>query len=248
MVRLRNIFTCTFKQFLLLSLFIIAHASVGQAQQQSDSGTKSFCTLTATDLLAVLNGSWTIQQGSGTATGRTSAGAITIPLPPPSPTSVNFKYDSAKGVVEITSADLAEGMVMFPAAEQQQGEATQLLGAKSAGTASACTWSSLPTLIGTNFYSAFGKEFYAMADSLSFCENFRKKMEAKNAGPYYSRPDVKEWYKKHCSDKQLPSPFEMEMTMVLRFSSANHGSGTVYFKGKDEMSTFNSSAPVTFTR
>ena len=51
-----------------------------------------------------------------------------------------------------------------------------------------------------------------------------------------------------CDEIRLNADLEMQMTLVLRFTSANSGVGTVYYEGKTDRSAFRASAPVQISR
>ena len=62
----------------------------------------------------------------------------------------------------------------------------------------------------------------------------------------------KAYYDEFCTDKLKPLPgggtLEMEMTLVLRFTSANAGAGMVYFEGETDRAKFAAAAPVALSR
>jgi hypothetical protein len=237
-----------------------------QARQAEGEPTGAFCALAGLDLLAALDGSWTIRQGPGQA----QAGVMTIPLPAPPPAPVTFKFDPQRRLVDVRSADLADGMIMFPAAPVQQAAADQLIGKPPTGnpTGPVCAWLTSPTLIGTNVYFALDKWtfFKEPAEVKWKCGEFLAAVRDPD-GPEAVRllallilagsPDDKksfnysaQWYlDTHCGEASpRVSAFEMEMTLVLRFLSKNSAAGMVYFEGKTDQARFRASAPVRFSR
>ena len=232
-------------------LFIIGAAFPAHAQQSSGNTGSGFCALAGTDLLSALDGSWTIQQGAGLAAGQHNGRAITIPLPPPPVASVNFTYDAQQRVIDVESADLAEKMIMFPSAPAQQNQASQLLGAQTAGNAAAsgsgCDWYSLPIMIGTNHY---------VSKSVNYVHYYSN--HAANCAPgatgwglggtFYSAEFDKNMTMEEYCTSTPPGRFDMEMTIVLRFTNSQSGSGSVHYTGKQDGVNFAASARVTLTR
>lgn len=202
---------------------VAAWASPSQAQAGD------FCATAPADLLVALDGGWSLRQGPGVA----NAAGMSIPLPPHPPVAVRFDYNAEQSVVHIVSADLADGIDMFPTAEQQSASAAAVLADQSA-PASPCDWYALPTLIGTNaYFFVQGPHFTnePMAAAMSICIIYG-----------------------YFCDIEIPPTYDpggsaaMEMTLVLRFASADSGSGIVVFSGEQDGYSFRASAPVQLSR
>ena len=213
------------KQILVLFLGISTLACTGAPPSAtplpppSDPPDPGFCNKAGTNLLTTVDGSWSLQQGAGWAL----AGPIPIPLPPHEAAPIIFKFDPQQGLTYAQSADLAEEMVMFPAFNEQQDLAEELLKTQDIDTSkisgSGCDWDKLPIVIGTNHYSSFSVSTmcYAIAQAQKRY-GFPLRMDNCEKLP----PQV------------FPSELDMEMTLVVRFISSRYGLGTLFFQGTDK--------------
>lgn len=178
-------------------------------------------------MLVALDGAWNLRQGPGAA----YVAGTAIPLPAHAPVAVRFNYDSAQRLVHIVSADLANGIHMFPTATQQSAGAAAAL-ADQPAFSSSCDWYALPTLIGTNVYHFVEEahfERFAAADALCLLLGSMFCFEV----PPSHHPG---------------GEVDMQMTLILRFTSANSGSGVVIFSGDHEGYRFAAQAPVQISR
>jgi hypothetical protein len=212
----------------------------------------AYCESPGADLLASLEGSWSLQQQRGVAWGKTDKGSIGIPLPGHDPAPVVFEYLPELGVMHVQSADLAEEMTMFPATSEQEDAAETLIGAgagETGGTSGPeCDWYDAPLFIGTNFYSGYEVDTQDFGRWLPTCVLMSLLVYNVDPGS--------------CRGLQTPSELEleMEMTLVLRFSDAGNASGMIYFEGTgketeysagmptETSSEFRAGAPVTLSR
>lgn len=257
--------TALVSRIVALTVLVGVMAMPAHAQQEaSEEPTGAFCALAGLDLLAALDGSWTIHQEQGKA----HAGMMTIQLPPPPPTPVTFAFNPQTRVVDVRSANLADEMIMFPVSPVQQAAADELIGEPPAGNPSGpvCAWLAAPTLIGTNVYVGWNFEqwLFVTPGPKSTCGQIEETMASPPPKEEdYEDPTIfeiaqknysnsKAFYYEYCQDelKELPGggTLEMEMTLVLRFTSANSGAGTVYYTGQTDKAKFAASAPVTITR
>ncbi len=256
----------SFGRVFFLPLLLSAMTFSAHAQGETDN----FCALDGTDLLAVLDGSWTIHQGVGTVLGFSNMRGLGLQLPPPRPASVIFRYDAKRGIVDVESATQPDGIIMFPAEPAQQDQASQRIGEPPSTNASSsgCDWSALPTLIGTNVYVEWDVHHLAVlldprSRTCSSIESHIEEIFGPGPAKVYDDPYMNEiaaknransqrYYNEHCRDREEPLPsgasFDMEMTLIVRFLDANSGSGTLYFEGKTEKAKFRASAPITLTR
>ena len=248
------------RQVTILPLLVAVVAVPARGQQPAGGPASAFCALTGSELLAALNGSWTIYQAAGHA----RAGIMTVPLPAQRPATVTFAFDSLAGMINVQGVNVDGEMDMFPVAPLQQAQADQLIGEKPAskGPEPVCEWGDVPTLIGTNFYLAW--ESINVILTREWREELCKSIEKKMADPPQyedpataavaakNRENEKKYHEQYCNkeEKKLPSgaDLEMEMTLVLRFTSPNSGAGTLYFEGETNKSRFRASAPVTISR
>ncbi len=140
----------------ILSLLLSAGAlaSPALAQQAGGDSGDDFCALAATDLLAALDGSWTVNHGGGTAVGETEDGIIAIPFPSPPAGKIIFKYAPDRGVIDARSPDGFHHMLVLPTPDKQEPAASLIVGEPPAGETSTagCDWYALPTLIGSNHF------------------------------------------------------------------------------------------------
>ncbi len=243
----------------ITALLAVAAAPADARQDTQPHG--AFCALAGLDLLAALDGTWTINQGPGTA----HAGMMTLQLPAPPPAQVRFAFDAGERMIDVQGVDQADGMIMFATAPVQQAAADFLIGGPPEGdpTAPVCAWLETPTIIGTNQYVAWSREhwIFLQPGPGSTCDQIEERMG--QPAPVYedeatariaerNRVNNEVYYREFCTDRlrELPDggTMEMEMTLVLRFTSQNAGSGMVYFWGRTDKARFAASAPVTITR
>ena len=250
-------------RFVAIPVVVAVLTTPVQAQQEAPQS-EAFCALTGLDLLAALDGSWTIRQQAGTM----SAGAMRMPLPAPAAaTPVTFKFDAPRRIVDVRGANLGEEMAMFPSAPIQKEAADLLLGPApyQPTLAPVCDWLESPTLIATNFYFFLGGEavtlIKAAAVSGADCDSVERTMQLSDNALYQSesigwlkdpedyRRSLRKFWDMNCRQPPIvPEQLDMEMTLVLRFTSRSSGSGMVYFSGQTDRSRFAASAPVTISR
>ncbi len=219
----------------LFALLIVSCASATAARAQVNTQGGNFCAIAPDDLLIVLDGSWTLRQGPA----KTMPGTP-VSLPAPPPVAVTFHYDSAQHLVHVASADLTEGIALFPSAPTQRARADALIAQGPQRNAPVgCDWGSLPTIIGTNYYTGWDTG-ELVSWSGPFCSPFWSDLLGDYAGSVVctnARPS-----------QRREGPLNMEMTLVVRFSSADHGAGMVYFEGHQGGRWFGAMAPVEISR
>jgi hypothetical protein len=229
------------------SMLGCALAVPARAQNAADPA-GAFCALAGLDLLAALDGSWTIRQEKGTA----QAGMMTIPLPAPPPTQVTFRFDPPRRVINVLSKSLADDIIMFPAAPIQQDDAARLVGDSPPDnpTVPVCAWLEAPTIIGTNVYFLMEDDFVLLLNPHITAEECDRYQEAigDSATHHAVRPGYQKIWDMNCRKPPIEPNLDMAMTLALRFTSANSGAGMVYFTGKTDRSAFRASAPVRLSR
>lgn len=239
-----------------LAFVLILWASATAANAQAPSGGRDFCATAPADLLVAIDGSWTLQQG---LTRMTVADlGMTIPLRPQRPVGVRLNYDGERRVVNVVAADLSDGIIMFPASPGQERLAAMMIAPASANTAGGCDWYALPTLFGTNVYTEASVTHVYDAKSQAVCRQhvYEAATEAV-LGPYdpvdnpYGKTEsalATSLSESVCDGDRPQGRFKMEMTLVLRFSSPNQGSGMLYFDGEQDGHQVSAVAPVTLRR
>lgn len=246
-----------------VTALLVLAAGPADARQDAGKPSGAFCALAGLDLLAALDGSWVIHQGPGTA----HAGMMKVPLPAPPPAQVTFRYDPEERLIDVQGVDQADGMIMFATAPVQQAAADLLIGEapEAKPTGPVCDWLETPTIIGTNQYVAWSREhwIFMLPGPGTTCQQIEEKMgqpepvyedSALAAIAAKNKANNEAYYAEFCNDpnepQQLPGggTMEMEMTLVLRFTSQNAGAGMVYFSGRTDKARFAATAPVTITR
>lgn len=221
---------------------LVAVAGPAGAQNPDVSGTDPFCGLTGSELLASLDGGWTLHQGP-----REILYPIPHTLPPPPPIAIRFAYDAEEGVVNADAADLSDGIIMYPAGGPTLGVTEDYIEvASEVAIDSGCEWSSSPILIGTNSYFSLGSEYVAWMMTQDYCELARANFEA-HGGESWATERYRETYRCDRPEPQRED-FEMEMTLLLRFQTPGFGAGMVFFEGEADGVGFGARSTVTISR
>jgi hypothetical protein len=182
------------------------------------------CTSSGADLMPSLNGAWTLEGGPRTVWGSTEDGSITLRLPGQEPVDMVFEYRPEQGIMHVRGSDPGEQMFLFAATEAQIAASAPLIdpeGAEASGPG--CDWYDSPLFIGTNYY--YAEEEVSADDTgqwLPACTLIALAV-------YGFDPAL-------CRTTPTPSrtEFEMEMTLLVRFSGSGHASGVLYFEGTGE--------------
>jgi len=131
------------------------HAGLSFAQTSGDAA--DLCATSPAELLAALDGTWTLNQGPGWAAA--GGGAIGTPLPAHPPQQIQIALDPNLGLPVLSAQ--GQHMMMVPAEPEPVAEhidsvieETGSAGAQS--NATDCDWYGLPPIIGTNMYSLDG--------------------------------------------------------------------------------------------
>lgn len=196
----------------------------------------TFCESSGAELLPALEGSWNLDQGGGLVWASTDDGSITMPLAGHDPAPVVLEYLPQRAVMYVQSVDQEGDMDLFPAAEAQVVAAGPLIDPggeeDTAPSTPGCDWTESPLVIGTNYYS--GEEEVTADEATEWLPSCAI---LSLVVPYFD-PD---W----CRRTRDPSrsSFEMEMTLVLRFSGPGHASGMLYFEGSADRTEFGGGVP-----
>lgn len=227
-----------------MAILIVGNVATTAVYSASDPSDQSpeFCDITGQELLPVIDGTWTLQQGAGVA----AVAGLTIPLPPSS-TSVTFEYDAGSGLMDVKSADLQDGMIMFPIVEQLVEISNEMMAEADVATVTGnCDWNEIPIIVGTNFYQLTE----TVAASAEVLQNLcvAPRWTNPEPGSYYAQPAQREWFEDNCLQFDHLLDGELKMTIMLKFSSSNAGSGYVVFNGEHEQYLYTAAAPVSVSR
>jgi hypothetical protein len=191
------------------------------------------CSSTGAELMPSLNGAWTLSGGERTIWGSTEDGSITMQIPPQEPASLVFEYLPERGLMHVTSPDGENEMFMFPATDAQVEAAQPLIDGGEADMARpGCDWYDSPLFIGTNYYLGY------------------QEVTADDAGQWlpgcgFLAMAVSSFDPEWCRIPPTPgqSEFEMDMTLVVRFSGPDQASGMLYFEGTGENTELGAGGP-----
>jgi|GEM_PF-1622970 len=223
----------------LFSLFGMAFLAVAQPSMAED-----FCNADAGALLPQLSGQWRVNHGPGAF----SAAGTIMPYKSPKSATIDFEYMEEIGVVFATGVDQVGEMLVVPAPSSVQDLANAAVG--TAQSASGCDWSQLPVLIGTSEYPNWEQESVDYGPTA--CQKLQNYAQVFDfltggsilapLGPYiYGECPAQD------TGNMLGSA-GMTMTMVVRFSSADSGSGYLLFDGQSDGHNFQAYTPVTLSR
>lgn len=177
----------------------------------------AFCGANGGELMPSLDGRWRLTGGSRSFWGGTADGSITMTIGPQEPVDVALEYFPERGVMRGLTPDGETHMFLFPASDDQIAAAGPLMGKDASGPG--CDWYDSPLFIGTNVY--YGNEGLEIEDTgrwLPACSLLTLSVD-------YFDPE-------RCRELAPDEyDFEMEMTVVLRFSGSGHASGMLYHEG-----------------
>jgi hypothetical protein len=231
------------------------------AAQDAPTGGEGFCATAPPELLAALDGSWSLEQGPGLA-----VGGWPIPLPAHPPVAMRLEYD-AEGGFAILSGQ-GQQMLMVPVVTEIVSD---VLGdwfphfEGSTEGMEACDWYALPTLIGSNVYALSGAipaEWarvlgesnasieYAVAilcvADRSYIFGVARDIDETDVHPIADgAPDGST----NCEDRGTRSlQGDMSMTISLKFDSPSSARGMLTFVGESDGYSFAAWAPITMFR
>ncbi|QIE46053.1 hypothetical protein G5B38_11265 [Pseudohalocynthiibacter aestuariivivens] len=249
------------------TLFFLSIVAVS-AQTQTASADDGFCTAQAQDVLASLNGSWTLRQKAGVA----RAGGAPIPIPLPAHPPQQMEMDAWDNFGFSVLSGQGQSMVMLPAVSDAVAEHIDTTTDSGMETVHAdvagCDWAAMPTLVGTNTYSLQGPggEALTVVDmevakakfsdeygvTVVVCPNRDTDSmfdDPISVGGLFGVKIIPRNDKEQCAPAMARvGSNEMEMTIFLRFDSANSAAGLLSFRGEMNGSAFSASAPLTMSR
>lgn len=136
------------KLFLVILLSIVA-----TAQAHAQSGSEA-CPTAPRDLLAGLDGTWSVQQGAGVMIVPVMGA---MPLPPHEPLRLTMAYDPETGTSQLTGNGPDEQLIMFPTHESLVPQIQELVSEADKedllNIGEGCNWYALPLMVGTDTYS-----------------------------------------------------------------------------------------------
>lgn len=260
-----------FRNLFLILLPMLAAAASAYAQSGSE------CPTAPRDLLAGLDGSWSVQQGAGVMFVPVMGA---MPLPPHEPLRLTMDHDPETGTSQLTGNGRNEKMIMFPTHESlvpriqdlvNQAEKENLL-----NFGDSCDWSALPLIVGTNSYSldtpASSETGTAIALALPeglpasapmsaplVCLTSRDKQdivdllgESSQAvfGLVATMASAGKLYVQHDAkcNATLASSGDMTMTLLIKFQNPDSGTGMLIFEVNQNGMRAIARAPVTMTR
>ena len=237
------------------------------AAQTSDD---PLCALAPFQMLAALDGTWSLTQEAGVAIG---AGRR-IPLPP-NTQSFTIEFDPTIGIADLKGGSPPQSLALIPtnpaAVEEiiwftfdvdESGEEQNLLETQlNIGTS--CDFYDLPLVLGFNTYSltqpAEQGDSYAIfsvvGDNIvGFCiplevaselDIAQFELEFVTQGADVGGDDAT-----ICGPVTVPNPDPgtMVMSLAMKFHRANHGTGILQFEGEQGGHSFFATAPVTMSR
>lgn len=274
----------------LVSAIVLATAfnSGGAAAQGSDD---PFCALAPFQMLAALDGTWSLTQEAGVAVG---AGRR-IPLPPNTQT-FTIEFDPTIGIADLKGGSPPQTLALFPTnltaveeiiwfvidiGEDDDGNQTERnLLETQLNAGSGCDFYSLPIMLGFNTYAltqpaeglgayslevAVGGNYATLCFSRSEVESnidnlregdLRRGVEVSGesagevTGAYFVETDQRDIESRRACNLDVPppTPGTMVMSLVMKFHSANQGTGILQFEGEQGGHKFFARAPVTMSR
>jgi hypothetical protein len=210
----------------------------------------SFCDLQEGDMLAALDGKWRVNHSSG-ASYVPQIGVT--PFPAPKSSSIKFEYMGDLGLIFAEGMNSPETMVIIPPYDKTETELTELLG-KKPRKAGDCGWGGSPVLVGTTSYpnikspkvvtSKCTREWaiFVAREALILLATGKQRIQDGKPVEYDSKTNACE------STAIQPKDGAMQMTMVVRFTGPDFGSGRLLFQGKIGGSSFMAQTPITLSR
>ncbi len=219
----------------------------------------SFCSQSPRDILASLDGTWTLKQGSGFAVAAGPSGnmafpigGMAIPLPPHAPQKVLLRFDASKHFATLSGAE--EDMAMIATTEADLSAVSKYLRSekisKLLDKGSGCNWDSLPMIIGSSDYvlDTGLRIHYMRLNKVPLLSG--KVLCLDERGMITGVKDEDRWDIDPC--KKIPrvkvKTSEMKMTVILKFQTPNKGSGVLLFEGEQEGYKFSATAPLSMNR
>lgn len=136
---------------LCIYAFLLSLAAAAPVHAQIDADE---CPTAPRDLLAGLDGVWSVKQGAGVMIVPVMGA---MPLPPHAPLRLTMAYDPGSGTSQLTGSGPGEQLIMFPTHESLIPQIQEMVSeADKAGLLNigdSCDWYGLPLMVGTNTYS-----------------------------------------------------------------------------------------------
>lgn len=138
-----------FRTFFLLIVLFLGAAVQAHAQSGDED-----CPTAPTDLLAGLDGTWSVQQGAGVMIVPVMGA---MPLPAHAPLRLTMAHDPATGTSQLTGSGPDEQLIMIATHESLVPQIRELVSAADKedllNTGEGCDWHALPLMVGTRTYS-----------------------------------------------------------------------------------------------
>lgn len=138
---------------LCMYAFLLSITAAVQVHAQIDPDE---CPTAPRDLLAGLDGVWSVKQGAGVMIVPVMGA---LPLPSHAPLRLTMAYDPNTGTSQLTGSGPDEHLVMFPTHESLVPQIQEMVSeADKAGLLNigdSCDWYGLPLMVGTNSFSLY---------------------------------------------------------------------------------------------
>lgn len=259
-----------FRKLFLVILLSIAATAQAHAQSGSEA-----CPTAPRDLLAGLDGTWSVQQGAGVMIVPV-LGAM--PLPPHEPLRLTMAYDPETGTSQLTGNGPDEQLIMFPTHESLVPQIQEVVSEADKedllNIGEGCNWYALPLMVGTNTYSLDAPasseagtmialalpEALPTSAPMSASLACLTRKEWQGMTDFVEDNDLISAVEAMLSAPQLyvqpdaecnvtpASSGDMTMTLLVKFQSPNSGTGMLIFEVNQSGTRAIAKAPVTMSR
>jgi len=224
--------------------FLVGLLGAGFLLTSQQGRANDFCSADGGALLQQLSGQWRVNHGVGAF----SAAGMIMPYKSPKASTIDFEYMEGIGVIFATGVDQVGEMLVVPATPEVADLANAAVGA-SQGTGS-CNWSQLPVLVGTSNYPNWQQENVDYGPTA--CQRLQHYAQVFDflTGGSVMGPLAPYVYG-DCPPEETGNMLRsagMSMTMVVRFSSPDSGSGYLLFDGQSDGHNFKAYTPITLSK
>jgi hypothetical protein len=212
-------------------------------------------------MLAALDGTWTLKQGAGLASGVAPTGipglpvgGITIPLPANPPQRFTLTFDPAAGYATLSGE--GQSMAMVGATPAELGGVSKYLSSadidKLITKGKGCAWNALPIMVGSNVYGLDTPATPGGKGRFSYVglPGLKVTLCVLPDGSYREATDRDLGVDRGCKQEAKPAVRmgDMKMSLIMKFQSSTQGSGVLLFEGQQDESRFTAIAPITMSR
>ncbi|MCB2048459.1 MAG: hypothetical protein KDE32_09565 [Novosphingobium sp.] len=243
----------------LTAIALVTGTLLGTASTaHAEAPDETFCAQAPKEMLAALDGTWTVSQGPGVAVAGGFTGnpvipksVMTIPLPPHKGKRFKIAFDPENGKAVLSGDGQKLDMIAASSKELNKvsrhldGEDLKGMVDKKAG----CDWYSLPIMVGSKMYRLKGVEQGGKPTWSMFLPIPKKPMyiclreDGRVAGEFLGGTSEC-WTEPY----EVDAKGDMKMSVIVKFQSATSGGGMLYFEGKSGSYPFAAAAPIKFSR